>query len=486
MCGIVGVAGNLNQPEKKMFRDMLLFDVVRGQDSTGVLKVPMAMNQEPDIAKDIGSPLELWEFGQFNDMFDFRGVAKGMPKVLLGHNRAATIGAVTVDNAHPFNFGSVYGVHNGSLLNTQRLQGNHDVDSKCVYDTISQLGIDECWKNLNGAAALVWWDKENNTLNMVRNNQRPLYTAWNKGKSALFWASEPWMIRIAAMRNNVELESKNNVTVAPEAVPLDTFISYKVYATKVEKEEDRKLVNFQTAFPTNVGTTAHGYSGQVGIRSPKKDVDKEAKINFKWAEGLPKAGKEDRGRHALIRFCARLYNGGRNSSSEDSFNYYVVASADGQGERVEIYPETIKEYEKWESIKNAAGPNAEVKVRLKARPRYSVDKNGLRTLYISSKYIELVHVKKKKGVVTKVVDNTTNLDDEILFGGEEKSFRGYGGEMVTEEDLQRQIRGAGGTCLGCDDVLTVEDHKEIEWFRQDTMLCSHCSNDPYIANYING
>ena len=55
MCGIVSVFGSVAIAHEKMFKDMLVFDQVRGHHSTGVAAVAKN-NPNPDVAKVVGVP----------------------------------------------------------------------------------------------------------------------------------------------------------------------------------------------------------------------------------------------------------------------------------------------------------------------------------------------------------------------------------------------------------------------------------------------
>lgn len=206
MCGIVGVSGNLYAKHAKVFRDMLCFDYIRGVDSTGVAVVPMTLGAEPIVEKELGHPGNLWDWNQ-SQIFDERGLCSTVKRVMIGHNRHATLGRVNVDNAHPFTYDHITGVHNGSLRDWSDLEGyaENEVDSKSIFQTIAAKGIDHCWKNFVGAAALVWWDNKEGTLNLIRNAERPLWMCYNKDGNVLFWASEKWMILAATSKERSDI-----------------------------------------------------------------------------------------------------------------------------------------------------------------------------------------------------------------------------------------------------------------------------------------
>src|SRR5690606_8536689 len=110
MCGLVGVAGNITSVSDKIFRTLLILDTVRGEHSTGVAAV-RRNTEEVYLAKQLGNPFEL-----FNDK-RYDTAINSINKVIIGHNRFATRGAVNKANAHPFENDLVVGAHNGTLDN---------------------------------------------------------------------------------------------------------------------------------------------------------------------------------------------------------------------------------------------------------------------------------------------------------------------------------------------------------------------------------
>src|SRR5690606_19875606 len=192
MCGHVGMAGELTLDAEKAFRTLLILDTLRGEHSTGVLGVGRYTN-EPAIVKQVGSPFEL-----FNDQRYDQKIEKVLNKVLLGHNRYATQGKINKANAHPYEFGSIIGAHNGTISNKHALNkgSTFDVDSQAIINSIDEEGIEATIPKLRGAWALVWWDMIDDTINFIRNSERTLYMCWSQDKKMMFWASEMWMLEI--------------------------------------------------------------------------------------------------------------------------------------------------------------------------------------------------------------------------------------------------------------------------------------------------
>ena len=198
MCGLVGVAGNLNNEAMKVFHQLLVVDQLRGQHSTGIAHVTN-WNDEVEVVKAIGTPDVLMDTGNYEK------VTKRFGKCIIGHNRFATQGKVSKANAHPFDFDGVVGAHNGTLRDYAKLPGygKFDVDSEVLYHAINEWGIDKAIANIAGAYCLTFFDKNAKTLNFLRNSERPLYIAeFNKGET-IAWASEELMLEWILERNLV-------------------------------------------------------------------------------------------------------------------------------------------------------------------------------------------------------------------------------------------------------------------------------------------
>jgi len=74
--------------------------------------------------------------------------------------------------------------------------------------------IESVWEKADGAMALVWWDKTAHKLNIIRNKQRPMQFAYSEDGKILMYASESWMLLVAAMRQGIKLQKA--VTVKPD------------------------------------------------------------------------------------------------------------------------------------------------------------------------------------------------------------------------------------------------------------------------------
>lgn len=199
MCGHVGIAGKLEFKDEATVKRLLIYDYFRGPDSTGIAVVNKD-GTEAKVVKIASHPLDLF------DMQKFKSALSGyQSSVFMGHNRAATRGAVNAVGAHPFEFDHIVGCHNGTLSPASHrelenaLGGKFDVDSQAIFAAIAKFGIKKTVPTLQGAWALVWFDFKEKTLNFLRNKERPFWYAYSKEFDHIFWASE-WPMIDAALK----------------------------------------------------------------------------------------------------------------------------------------------------------------------------------------------------------------------------------------------------------------------------------------------
>jgi hypothetical protein len=249
MCGLVGTFGALNHSTDKVFKQLLIVDSLRGMDSTGIAAVPR--DAEPIVVKAVGHPFDLMERDSFS-----KAVLK-MNKVLMGHNRFATVGAVTRASAHPFEFETLIGMHNGTLHNKHQFENGYQyaVDSQALFGHIDRNGIRSAMEIAEGAWSLVWWDKVEEELCFLRNKERPMFIAKIANENAFAWASEDWMLEVCILRNGLKIESL-------EETPIDHMMSFSLPKAfgKLEKARMIKMEGRQVPKSQNQHGQTHGVS----------------------------------------------------------------------------------------------------------------------------------------------------------------------------------------------------------------------------------
>lgn len=205
MCGLVAVISKrpnfgFSRDELNVFKTMLFLDTLRGEDSTGVFGIDKLGNVS--IAKEASEAYSFMSSKEFSDI-DSKMFKGGF--ALVGHNRKATRGSITDQNAHPFWVrDEVVLVHNGTFYGDHKHIADVEVDSHALAHAIADHkpdDTDEVFKKINAAYATIWYDVRSKKLNFLRNSQRPLWFA--QTANAWFVCSEREMIEFALKREKV-------------------------------------------------------------------------------------------------------------------------------------------------------------------------------------------------------------------------------------------------------------------------------------------
>jgi len=259
MCGIVGFFGDSDAAKFKAFEQLLYINALRGMDSTGVLTVNT--QNQVKTARAVGEPTNLLVSREFKSATEFSGLIK----VAVGHNRFGTGGGISKETAHPFEFDNIVGVHNGVIGAKYRFDKHtaFKVDSEAMYSHMNTHGVDATI-NLLGAVtnsySLVFWDKAANTLNFLRNSERPMCFAVCDDNKTVFFASEGWMLTGVLGRNNI----KHGEIVSTEAHLLYTFAN--ITQTAVSKPLVRSVE------PPKFSTQVIHTLGMSGTRTTKDNA----------------------------------------------------------------------------------------------------------------------------------------------------------------------------------------------------------------------
>lgn len=272
MCGLSGVAGNLQDNHVKAFDQLMYMNTLRGEDASGVASV--GYEWSTTFVKSIGEYHQNLRYHR-----RFREVVTASKSVLIGHCRYGTMGGNKPHNAHPFRAGAYLGVHNGTLEYSsksrlsQAIGGQHfDTDSETIFHHMDDFGVESTISKLEGAWALVFVHSELDdkghptgaTLNFIRNSQRTLFIFISDDSKFMAWSSEYYMLMSALARNGIDV-SKGKTEALPEdelwSFPIEKSIIHndwsKVTKTKIEGFKKPPVVQ---TFQGHTQGKAYGYS----------------------------------------------------------------------------------------------------------------------------------------------------------------------------------------------------------------------------------
>lgn len=259
MCGIVGVITKSQygfyKDETDVFFQMLYADVLRGDDSTGMIYA--------EKTGDFGIVKDAWSASWCADVFRRHEFLKDnvrAGKVLIGHNRKATVGSVSSETAHPFVVDDTFAmVHNGTLFSHRKL-ADTTVDSEalamvlkpCLSGEVNQELLEETLGRVNGAYAVAIYDQVGHKVHLLRNSQRPLFLI--ETDKTFAFASEGMMAQWILARNGFKLAEAKGAEV-----PVHTLVSIDLRTNKVSSLELKPKKT-----PAPVWATAHTGASQTG------------------------------------------------------------------------------------------------------------------------------------------------------------------------------------------------------------------------------
>lgn len=478
MCGLVGVMGssNITVTEEKIFKSMWLMDTVRGTDSSGLLVVTPAGITK--MVKDVGCPPDLYDPYDpklKHPIFGGPALITGVAKIMAGHNRAATVGFVSRETAHPFEYDGIIGMHNGTIPSWQYSLMDDEEDDEAT-DTmqlirhIARKGIDATWDAMyeDDAAAIVWWDGE--CLNMIRNKHRPLYVSYTSD-GTLLWASEPWMIMGATWRHKVKLakDPETKKEQLPFQITENKLYRWAVQDKKVKLVESRTIKgcerymygqyrgNRAGFFPNGSQT---GGNSQTGDKK-KSETSAAPSLLNRWRQWqvrdwgkvcAERAGVDVRGTRFHITDVSNLDIG-------ECTPHVIGRTSDGN-KRVFVYANSPKE------LNYLCDMKLRETWKMNARPRVVMNDWKQIEYHIMYDNVELANVVP----MVQKDNNTKGVERYIRL-----NCRGPNGQPVSQARFEELLAATPSQSCGfCGDPITPEMGEDVVWLSEHTLLCQSC------------
>ncbi len=193
------------------------------------------------------------------------------------HTRAATSGAVTVRNAHPFSVGDWIAAHNGCIWDDagDDVLPYYDVDSEALLAHLSEGGSAQGW---TGYGAIHWYD--------VGTTPTPYICRMDGGDlevvtiSGWDWQARCWVSRVYSdVRASL---ARLHVKMGPAWEPKEGQV-YRIRGGKAKKQQ---LLGLQMAYTRKRDPRTRGHAGHV-VSATEGRV-----TTYTWSEGMYAGEKE--------------------------------------------------------------------------------------------------------------------------------------------------------------------------------------------------
>jgi hypothetical protein len=426
MCGLLGLIsrqqGGFFSRDLDMLEWMSIINTIRGKDSTGFFTA--YRNKQAEVIKIGTHPFNLFqckEWGAFRNSVTNRG------KFVVCHNRAATRGKVSTENAHPFVENNIILAHNGTLWNHSNLSKDKEVevDSHAIAIALAEKPASEVLPTIDGAFALIWYNTETEKLYAARNDERPLSLLINR--EFLVLSSEPWIAASPMTRFDKKID--DIVDIKPGTIwEFDINNGGKFTTSEFELKK----------FSPRTTVTPITGRGQTG--------------NNKGASNPTRQAVEDQ--------QSRYMDCGEGCDDDEDSSFFQEAEIEGSGvppqirELRQALTAQAKGKESRAGLKSCAltsvggGTAGHMGAELKLRPIDRTADVNTRTLQIDHETLKRGRTVLFKPIEVQPVGQDLNRFTGKIHEADEKLYDciGYYPEHVTRPEIQREMLGK--LCVG--------------------------------------
>jgi len=203
---------------EKMFKHLFYINSFGNKDGSGLM-----LMEADGKAYYYKRGLPSTDFIQLDIPKDLMVIDKDT-KFLAGHTRYGTVGGTSDRNAHPFHYGDILLMQNGTsnygyynLVEGKVDPDYLEVDSEHVCWAINEQGYEKTFEEYEGAGVFLWIDIKKKTFNVLKNNERDLHICKLFNADVYMITTDPYALEYAANRAGVSISKvipvKNNVLI---------------------------------------------------------------------------------------------------------------------------------------------------------------------------------------------------------------------------------------------------------------------------------
>ncbi|RLC88874.1 MAG: hypothetical protein DRJ03_01145 [Chloroflexi bacterium] len=242
MCGIYGYFGKIkegcHEQVYNLIKALAIRTEVRGTDSIGYY----ARNENFEFSEK--EAVSASEFFESSEDLIMEAITQEQCYVFLGHNRAASVGAVTSTNAHPFIGNKIVLMHNGTCRQIFKVASKKalknmkgQTDSEALMWHFNEVGPQHysSWQKLDTYATVIY-EYETNRVYFARDFWRPL---------VIYDLRETLGVRIFASTEAIATKAFDDCGLSTDDYKHFTLKSFNLYYTDITDGELHRLKRYK-------------------------------------------------------------------------------------------------------------------------------------------------------------------------------------------------------------------------------------------------